>query len=427
MRRGADCESGGGIVSARARARATPDLVLLLAAIALIVVGVEMVYSASFVMAQSQFKDGTYFLTRHVMFAAVGFAGLVAASAIDYHRLERISLPLMVGTVLALIAVLAIGSDNYGARRWFPLGPLPPIQPSEFAKLATVIYMSHWLAGKGSRVKEIGYTLVFALLLIVVTALVMVEPDMGTSFVLVATAVCVFFVAGANLFHFLLVGVGSAVGFVYLIAEVDFRHDRMKAFLDPWADPTDSGWHTIQTLIALGSGGVTGLGLGASRQKFYYVPNAHTDAIFAIIGEEMGLLGAAAVILLFTLLAWRGFRIAFRAPDQFGKLLATGITCLIVVQAVTNIAVVTSTVPYTGITLPFISYGGSSLVVSMIGVGLLLGISRHDGVVARAGGARVPAATTEVSSRASSRRVAASGANLALPRRSRTRRGTQIW
>ncbi len=409
-------------MSARARPMATPDLFLLVVTLVLVVIGVEMVYSASFVMAQSEFNEATYFLVKQVVWVAVGMVGLVVASSIDYHWLERVSLLLMVVTVLALIAVLVMGSQSYGARRWFPLGPLPPIQPSEFAKLALIIYTSHWLAGKGERVREVGYGLIFALLLVLVTSLIMAEPDMGTSFVVVATAACVFFVAGANLLHFLLVGVGSAAGFLYLIVEVGFRQDRLRAFFDPWSDPIDSGWHTIQTLIALGSGGVTGLGLGASRQKFYYVPNAHTDAIFAIIGEELGLLGAAGVILLFGLFAWRGFRIAFRAPDQFGRLLATGVTCLIVVQALTNVAVVTSTVPYTGITLPFISFGGSSLVVSLTGVGFLLGISRHEPAPAGSAEKLRPAAGV---SRVEppGRRLAASGANLALPRRSRARRG----
>ena len=365
-------------MSARANPRSTPDIVLLMTTLVLVVVGVEMVYSASFVVAQSEFNDATYFLGKQVMWVTLGLAGMVAAATIDYHRLEIFSLAIIIATILALVAVLAMGSHSYGARRWFAVGPLPPIQPSEFAKLALIIYMSHWLAGKGRRVRQAGYGFVFALLLVLVTGLIMAEPDMGTSFVLVATAVCIFFVAGANLLHFLLVGVITAAGFMYLIVEVGFRNDRLRAFLDPWADPSNSGYHTIQTLIALGSGGVTGLGLGASRQKFFYVPNAHTDAIFAIIGEELGLLGAAAVILLFGILAWRGFRIAFRAPDRFGKLLATGLTCLIVVQALTNVAVVTSTVPYTGITLPFISFGGSSLIVSLVGIGLLLGISRHE-------------------------------------------------
>jgi len=327
---------------------------------------------------------------------------------------------------MILVLIPGIGVGNYGATRWIKLGPLPlpQVQPSEFAKLALIVYMSAWLAHKGNRVRELTYGFVpFALLLIVVTALIMAQPDMGTSFVVVATAGCLFFVAGANLFHFFVAAAGGVVGFLYLIVHSGYRSDRIQAFLNPWADPRDTGWHTIQTLIALGSGGITGLGLGASRQKFYYVPNAHTDAIFAIIGEELGLMGSAAVILLFAILAWRGFRIAFKAPDRFGRLLATGITCMILVQAATNIAVVTNTLPYTGITLPFISFGGSSLLVCMVGVGLLLGVSRHDRAIPTSGGERREAVVKVFQRRPSRPRLAASSADLVQRRGGRSRRG----
>jgi len=408
-------------MSARARPRPTPDIALLVTTLVLLVLGVEMVYSASFVVAQSEFQDDTYFLTKQVMWAGIALVAMVVAAAIDYHRLERISGLLMLLALGALVVVLlpGIGSSSYGAQRWISLGGVLQVQPSEVAKLALIVYMSSWLARKGPRVKELTYGFIpFALIMMAVTALIMAQPDMGTSFVVVVTAACIFFVAGANLLHFLVAAAGGVVGFAYLIVEAGYRQDRLQAFLNPWADPRDTGWHTIQTLIALGSGGITGLGLGASRQKFYYVPNAHTDAIFSIIGEELGLVGAAAVILLFGVLAWRGFRIAFRAPDAFGRLLATGVTCLIVVQALTNIAVVTNTVPYTGITLPFISFGGNSLVVSMVGVGLLLAISRYDGVrpVVRE---RQESVGKLLQRKPSRRRVAASGAGLLSQRRGR--------
>jgi cell division protein FtsW len=242
--------------------------------------------------------------------------------------------------------------------------------------------MAAWLGRKGEQVRELGRGFIpFAAVLGFVTFLIMIQPDMGTSFVVALTATCIFFAAGANLFHFVFLGLVGVAGFAYLMVAASYRLDRFTAFLNPWQDAQGTGYHTIQTLIALGSGGVTGLGLGASRQKFFYVPGAHTDAIFAIIGEELGLVGATGVILLFCVIAWRGFVIAVRAPDRFGRLLATGITCVIMVQALTNIAVVTNTVPYTGITLPLISYGGSSLVVTLAGIGVLLGVSRYAGVV----------------------------------------------
>ncbi len=413
-------------MSARAHPKPTPDIALLVVTIILLVLGVEMVYSASFVVAQSEFGDATYFLSKQVVWALVGTVFMVAAAMVDYHRLERLSVPLMVVTVGAMILMLipGVGVGNYGATRWIRLGPLPPMQPSEFAKLALIVYMSAWLAHKGARVRELTYGFIpFALLLTLVTALIMAQPDMGTSFVVVVTAGCLFFVAGANLLHFFVAAAGGVVGFVYLIVHSGYRSDRLQAFLNPWADPRDTGWHTIQTLIALGSGGVTGLGLGASRQKFYYVPNAHTDAIFAIIGEELGLIGAVAVILLFGVLAWRGFRIAFRAPDRLGRLLATGVTSMILVQAVTNVAVVTNTIPYTGITLPFISFGGSSLLVCMAGVGLLLSVSRHDRPSPVKEGERREIVVKMFQRKPSRPRLAASGADLAPRRSSRSRRG----
>lgn len=413
-------------MSARVQPKPTPDLVLLLVTTILLVLGIEMVYSASFVVAQSEYKDSTYFLSKQAVWAVMGIVAMATAAAMDYHRLERFSTLIMVLVVGAMILVLVpgVGIGNYGAQRWLRMPPpLPPIQPSEFAKLAVIIYMSNWLARKGDEVGRFTTGLIpFGLVVGVVTALIMAQPDMGTSIIVVATAACIFFVAGANIFHFVLAAAGGVVGFFHLIVESGYRSDRLQAFLNPWADPKDTGWHTIQTLIALGSGGITGLGLGASRQKFYYVPNAHTDAIFAIIGEEMGLVGAVAVILLFAVLAWRGFMVAFRAPDQFGRLLATGVTCLIVVQAVINVAVVTNTVPYTGITLPFISFGGSSLIVSLAGVGVLLAVSRHERVPSTRRGK--PESVVKVLQRKPSRpRLAASEAAFASRRGSRSRRG----
>jgi cell division protein FtsW len=411
-------------VSARTRPRPTPDLILLAVSLTLLVLGIGMVYSASFVVAQSEFGNDTYFLTRQVQWAVIGVIGMVVAASIDYHHLERFSVLIMLAVVVMMLLVLVpgMGSSSYGAQRWLLLGPLPAVQPSEFAKLALIIYMANWLAKKGRKVREFTYGFIpFATILITVIALIMAQPDLGTSFVIGVTAACIFFVAGANLLHFIMAGAGGVVGFLYLITTAGYRQDRIEAFLNPWADPQDTGWHTIQTLIALGSGGLTGHGLGASRQKFFYVPNAHTDSVFAIVGEELGLIGTFGVILLFAILAWRGFRVAFRAPDAFGRLLATGVTSLIIVQALTNIAVVTNTVPYTGLTLPFVSFGGSSLLISMVGIGLVLAVSRHEGSPAVGGGQREPIARTH--QRTSSRqRVAASGTNLAAGRRPRSPR-----
>jgi cell division protein FtsW len=217
----------------------------------------------------------------------------------------------------------------------------------------------------------------------VVCALVLLQPDLGSAFVIAATAVCMFFVSGADLRHLFLGLILGVAALAILIVSASYRFQRIAAFLDPNKDPLGIGWNTLQAEIALGSGGITGLGLGASRQKFYYLPNAHTDAIFAVIGEELGLIGAIAILALFGFVAFRGFRVAIRAPDTYGALLAAGVTSWLVIQALINIAVVTATVPFTGIPLPFVSFGGSSLIVSLMAVGVLLSVSRH-GAEARA-------------------------------------------
>ena len=358
------------------------DLLLLAAVLALLVVGIDMVYSASYVLAHNSplYGSDTYFLERQVLWAALGGVLQVLTARADYHFWQRVSLPMLAGAIVLLVVVLVpgLGHEEYGAQRWLHLGPLPLIQPSEFAKLAVVLYFADWLSRKGEQVRDLTYGSVpFAIILAVVVALVVVQPDMGTSFVMAASAVAVFFVAGAHLGHFaggLAVG---AVALTVLIEESGYRLSRFSAFLDPQADPLGGGWHTIQTQIALGSGGIFGLGLGESRQKFYWMPGAHTDAIFAVVGEELGFLGCLALILLFALLAYRGYQIALRAPDQFGSLLAVGATSMLVFQAAVNIGVVTSLLPFTGITLPFISSGGSSLLVSMVAVGWLLSVSRQ--------------------------------------------------
>lgn len=360
----------------------TPDIGLSVAVAALLVIGIAMVYSSSFVIAHNEFQDDLYFLVRQLIWAAVGTAALVALAWIDYHRWQRLSVLAMGAAVLALVLVLtpAFGQSAYGAQRWLRLGPLPIFQPSEFAKLGLVLYLADWLARKNHKVGTMADGFVpFGVVLGVVSALIMAQPDMGTTAVVVATAISIYWVAGANILHLFLGMLMLVLLAVWFATSAEYRLDRLAAFIDPWSDAQARGWHTVQTLIALGSGGVAGLGLGASRQKFYYIPNAHTDAIFAIIGEELGLIGTLVVLSLFAVVAWRGLAIALGAGDRFGRLLAAGATSLILWQAILNMAVVTKTLPYTGVTLPFISFGGSSLVVSMMAVGLILSVSRIPG------------------------------------------------
>ena len=359
-----------------------PDYLLLACTIALLVLGTLMVYSASFAVAHNEFFDDAYFLTRQLASVGVGGACMLLAMRVDYRRLRFWTLLILIVSIALLVLVLVpgLGVRSYGAVRWLKLGPVQ-VQPSEIAKLALVLYLADWMARRGPRVASFFNGLLpFGVFVGVVAVLVELQPDLGTTAIIVGTAACVFFVAGANLVHITLLGAGGvAAGSLLMVHLSGYRLERIRAFLDPWSDIQGSGWHTAQGLIALGSGGLFGNGLGNGLHKYYWVPNAHTDAIFNIIGEELGFVGCLGVLVLFGILAWRGFLIAWHAPDSFGRLLATGLTCLLTLQALVNVAVVTNSLPYTGITLPFVSYGGSSTVISLIAVGMLLNISRFSG------------------------------------------------
>jgi cell division protein FtsW len=356
-----------------------PDYLLLASTIALLVLGTLMVYSASFAVAHNEFNDNAYFLIRQLMWIGVGGVGLFLAMRIDYRRWRGLSLPIMFACIglLVLVLVPGIGASNYGAVRWLKLGPVQ-VQPSELAKLAIILYLADWLARRGSLVGDFFKGMLpFAIIVGIVATLVEVQPDLGTTAIIIGASACVFFVAGANLLHILLLAMaGTGTGFVLVAHLSGYQLSRIRAFLDPWSDIQGSGWHTAQGLIAVGSGGLFGHGLGNGLQKFYWVPNAHTDAIFAIIGEELGFVGCVGVLGLFGILSWRGFLIAWRAPDPFARLFATGLTCMLTLQALVNIAVVTNSLPYTGVTLPLVSFGGTSTVISLVAIGLLLNISR---------------------------------------------------
>ena len=357
-----------------------PDYMLLASTIALLVLGTLMVYSASFVVAHNEFNDDAYFLVRQLIWMGMGGVGLFLAMRVDYRRWRRLSLPIMFACIglLVLVLVPGIGASSYGAVRWIRLGPLQ-IQPSEIAKLAITLYLADWLARRGAIVRDFFKGLLpFAIMVAVVSGLIAVQPDLGTTAIIVCVAACIFFVGGASLPHIALLCAAGASAAMALLAHLSgYQLDRIRAFLDPWSDVQGSGWHTAQGLIALGSGGFFGHGLGNGLQKFYWVPNAHTDAIFAIIGEELGFVGCVGVLALFGILFWRGFLIAWRAPDAFARLFATGLTCTLTVQSLVNVAVVTNSLPYTGVTLPLVSFGGSSTVISLIAIGMLLNISRQ--------------------------------------------------
>jgi len=350
------------------------DYLLLVIVAALLIIGLMMVYSATFDLAYKEYDQPTYFLIRQVLWAALGLAVLLIMARIEYRNWRRFSILIMAGTLILLGAVLFLGSERFGAQRSLFEGS---VQPSELCKLAIVIYIAHWLSSKGDQIRQVTYGLIpFAILIGLVAALIILQPDFSTAVLIVATAVTMFFLAGADLFQLVISFIVGSATFAFLITRAPYRLARVAAFLDPLGDAHGGGYQVRQTLIALGSGGISGLGLGASRQKFGYLYASHTDGIFAILGEELGLVGCLVVIGLFTALAYRGFKIALEAPEDFGTLLASGITCWLIFQALINIAVITATVPFTGIPLPFVSFGGSSLAVSMAGIGLLLSVSR---------------------------------------------------
>jgi cell division protein FtsW len=355
-----------------------PDAAIFATAMALVVIGLVFVYSASFAIALASFNDINYFIVRQGVSAVVGLGLLVFFMRTDYHKLRLASPAMMLVAVLSLTAVLFVGNDTYGARRWIGFGSLPPFQPSEYAKLAMVIYISAWLASRGKEVKTFALGFVpFIFMVGVVSALIILEPDTGTAVIVVLTTMALFFIAGASMTHIgALIGIGTVTAAI-LVAAHSYRADRILAFVSAEDDPSGVGFQILQLLIALGSGGVHGLGLGFSRQKFFYIPGAHTDGIFAIIGEEAGFVGAMVVVSLFAYLCYRGFRVALNARDDFGAYLATGIVAWIAFQTLVNIGGVTRSIPLTGIPLPFISYGGSALMMTMAAIGILLSVSRY--------------------------------------------------
>jgi cell division protein FtsW len=363
------------------RERHQPDYMVLVVIVALTAVGILMVYSSSAMRGYLSADADTFAIVGpQIQWALLGIAAMVFMMRVDYRYLRLVSVPVYVVAVVLLVLVfvpefnIVIG----GSARWLKLPVLPAIHPAEMAKLALVIYLAHWFAKRGTRVGGLWTgTLPFLVIIAPVIALVFREPDLGTTIVISLTAFMLFFVAGANTLH-----VGAMAGFggigAIVVGLAGYQMDRIRAWLDPWLYQDTIGYHTDQGLLALGLGGAVGAGLGESRMAGgLFVPNAFNDFIFAIIGEEFGLLGAAIVVFLFVTLAYSGVRIALAAPDTFGALLAAGITGWLCIQAFINIAVVVALVPITGITLPFISAGGSSLIISFAAIGILLSISRE--------------------------------------------------
>ncbi len=351
------------------------DTVLVGLLIVLASFGTLILFSASYAVGIRDRGDGLYFLKRHALFAVIGVSALLLTARVDYHFWRRFSVSAMAINLLLLVAVLPVGTTVFGARRWFEVGPFQ-VQPSELMKFVLVLYMADLLDRKGKRIRHFfNGAAPFAIILGFILFLVMLEPDLGTSTVLAVIGISVFLVAGADMRQlglFLLSGVGM---FATLALTAPYRRERLLLFLHPERDLRDAGWQLWQARIALGDGGLFGLGLGASRQKFSWLPAAHTDAIFAVVGEELGLIGCAVVIGLFTAVAVRGYRTALNAPDRYGAIMATGITTWLAFQAVINIGGVTTAIPFTGVPLPLFSYGGSSFAVTLGALGVLINIS----------------------------------------------------
>lgn len=337
-----------------------------------------MIYSSSGVYALYHYGDSMYFLIRHLMFLCVGVMAMFVVMAFDYRLLRKYAKPLMLLTIILLVLVLipGIGKASYGARRWFKVGPLN-FQPSEFAKIAVMIYVADFLSRKKGDVSDFwrGF-LPLMMVLGVVCLLVVKQPDLGNTVLLASIVITMMFVAGARMWHLASVGILALPILYYLIAKVPYRLKRIIAFLDPWQDSQGIGFQLSQSQIALGSGGVLGVGLGHSMQKLFFLPAAHTDFILSIIGEELGLIGTLVTVCLFVAFIWQGARLAKRVMDPFGYYLSVGILTMFGLQAVVNIGVSIGALPTKGLPLPFISYGGSALIFDLVAVGLLLNISR---------------------------------------------------
>lgn len=358
--------------------KATPDKWLFAATVGLALFGVVMVYSASAVLALNEGHNQFFYVIKQGIWTLIGFVVMFGAMQFDYKRLKnrRVVYGLLIVTVVMLLAVFAFPRVN-GAHRWIKLSRFS-IQPSEVAKLTLAIFLAYFLERRAGDEADFWRTFVpSGAITAAFTFLIVLEPDLGTAMMIAVLFVVVSFTAGARLLHLGMAAAPALVGLVGLLILVPWRLKRMITFLDPWADPQNSGFQVVQSLLAIGSGGPNGLGFAQGKQKMLFLPFAHSDFIFAVVAEELGLVGALAVIAVFCLILWRGLRTALLAPDRFGMLLSLGLVTVIVTQALFNISVVLSLLPTKGIPLPFISYGGSSLIPTLAAMGILLNISQQ--------------------------------------------------
>ncbi|MFA6078535.1 MAG: putative lipid II flippase FtsW [Candidatus Omnitrophota bacterium] len=344
----------------------------------LVAIGIIMIYSASAIYAYEKMGDSLYFLKRHLLYLLLGLVMMFMTMAVNLSTLKKYAKPLMIFSAFLLIAVLIphIGRETGGARRWFRLGPVN-FQPTELTKLAMIIYMADLLARKKDEVRSFLHGFMPPVMVLGFTVcLILLEPDLGTAVAISLITIIMLFVAGVRVSHLAASLLASIPALYVLVFSVAYRRRRILAFLNPWADRRGTGFQIIQSFVALGSGGIFGVGLGQSKQKLFYLPASHTDFIFSIIGEELGFLGTAAIVTLFALFLWQGMKVVFKSEGLFEKYMSMGIVSLITLEAVINIGVTAGALPTKGLPLPFISYGGSGLIFHLAAVGLLLNAAK---------------------------------------------------
>ena len=356
-----------------------PDILILVIALILVTIGTAMIYSSSSILAMERFKDAQFFLKKQIFFVVIGMGVMVLLTKLDYHYLKKLAYP---GIILSIILLLLIfipplGIRAGGARRWLNLGFFS-FQVTELVKICIVLFLAHFLTRKANYLKSFSRGMLIPLLVtFLIIVLIALQPDFGATIMIAMILMLMLFLAGCRIRH--LAGLTALLipAAVWMIMFRSYRIDRLKVFLNPWNDPGNKGFQIIQSLLSFGSGGAFGVGIGDGMQKLFYLPEPHTDFILSVIAEESGFVGVAVVIFLFVVLIMRGFVVAFRAPDLFGTLLAAGLTMVLAMGAFINIAGVMGLIPLKGLTLPFLSYGGTSLVMSLVAVGILLNISSH--------------------------------------------------
>jgi cell division protein FtsW len=357
-----------------------PDIIILVITLILVTVGTAMIYSSSSILAMEKFKDAQYFLKKQIFFVFIGMGAMVLLTKLDYHRLKKCAYPGIVLSVILLLLIFIpyVGIRAGGARRWLNLG-LFSFQVTEMVKICIILFLAHFLARKVNYLKSFSRGILVPLVVtFIIIGLVALEPDFGTAVIIAMILMLMLFLAGCRMRH--LAGLTALLipAAIWMVMFKSYRIDRLKVFLNPWNDPGNKGFQIIQSLLSFGSGGTFGVGIGDGMQKLFYLPEPHTDFILSVIAEESGFVGVVLVIFLFAVLIVRGFMVAFRAPDLFGTLLAAGLTMVLAMEAFINIAGVMGLIPLKGLTLPFLSYGGTSLIMSLVAVGILLNISSHE-------------------------------------------------